>query len=103
MCQIKASPAESGIRYYGYYSPASRGISRGKRKMQEKDDAIPSILQPVEDPDLGGDGSSKEYRRNWARLIQKIYETDPLCCPKLVLAKAGIPGPDEGDIGHRTA
>jgi len=50
--------------------------------MQEKDDAIPSILQPVEDPDLGGDGSSKEYRRNWARLIQKIYETDPLCCPK---------------------
>ena len=50
--------------------------------MRENDDAIPSILQPVEDPDLGGDGSSKEYRRNWARLIQKIYETDPLCCPK---------------------
>jgi len=24
----------------------------------------------------------KEYRGNWARLIQKIYETDPLCCPR---------------------
>jgi len=35
---------------------------------------IPSILEP--------DGSSKEYRRNWSRLIQKIYETDPLCCPR---------------------
>ena len=35
---------------------------------------IPSILEP--------DGSSKEYRRNWARLIQKIYEVDPLTCPK---------------------
>ena len=35
---------------------------------------IPSILEP--------DGSFKEYRRNWARLIQKLYEIDPLCCPK---------------------
>jgi hypothetical protein len=24
----------------------------------------------------------REYRKNWARLIQKIYEIDPLCCPK---------------------
>jgi len=37
---------------------------------------------PVEDPVLGGDGSSKEYRRNWARLIQKIYQVNPLICPK---------------------
>ncbi|MEW6667004.1 MAG: hypothetical protein AB1512_17515 [Thermodesulfobacteriota bacterium] len=22
------------------------------------------------------------YRKNWARLIQKIYEVDPLTCPK---------------------
>jgi len=26
--------------------------------------------------------SKKEFRRNWARLIQKIYEVDPLLCPK---------------------
>ena len=26
--------------------------------------------------------SSKEYRKNWARLISKIYEVDPLTCPK---------------------
>jgi hypothetical protein len=26
--------------------------------------------------------SSKEWRQNWARLIQKIYEVDPLICPK---------------------
>ncbi len=23
-----------------------------------------------------------EFRRNWARLIQKIYQIDPLLCPK---------------------
>ena len=58
------------VRYYGYYS----NISRGKRKFQDKDDAIPSIFEPV--------GSSKEFRKNWARLIQKVYEIDPLICPK---------------------
>jgi len=26
--------------------------------------------------------SSKEYRKNWARLISKIYEVDPLTGPK---------------------
>ena len=70
MSRIKASPAESGIRYYGYYS----NVSRGKRKMQDADKLIPSILEP--------DEPSEESRKNWARLIQKIYETNPLCCPK---------------------
>jgi hypothetical protein len=26
--------------------------------------------------------SSTAFRKNWARLIQKIYEIDPLLCPK---------------------
>lgn len=56
--------------YYGYYS----NVSRGKRKKQNQDGLIPCILEPEE--------SSKEYRKNWARLIQKIYEADPLTCPK---------------------
>ena len=50
--------------------------------MSDQDELIPSILEPVEDPDFSGDGTSKEYRKNWARLIQKIYEVDPLTCPK---------------------
>jgi hypothetical protein len=36
------------------------------------DDLIPSILEPE---DL-------KPNRTWARLIQKIYEIDPLTCPK---------------------
>ena len=35
---------------------------------------IPDILERDED--------SKTYRKNWAKLIQKIYELDPLTCPK---------------------
>lgn len=58
------------VRYYGYYS----NVSRGKRKKENQDELIPSVLE--------SDESSKERRKNWARLIQKIYEVDPLTCPK---------------------
>ena len=61
---------EQMVRYYGYYS----NVSRGKRKKRNQDEGLPCILEP--------EGSSKEYRKNWARLIQKIYEMDPLTCPK---------------------
>jgi hypothetical protein len=46
----------------------------GKRKKQNQDERIPCILE--------SDESSKEHRKNWARLIQKIYDVDPLICPK---------------------
>jgi len=35
---------------------------------------IPDILERDKD--------SQTYRKNWAKLIQKIYEVDPLTCPK---------------------
>ena len=61
---------EQTVRYYGYYSNKSRGM----RKKAGKDDSFPAVTP--------SDMSSKESRQNWARLIQKIYETDPLVCPK---------------------
>ena len=68
MCTHVPNKGEQMVRYYGYYS----NVSRGKRKKSDQDELIPSILEP--------DGSSKEHRKNWARLIQKIYEVDPLTC-----------------------
>jgi hypothetical protein len=59
------------VRYYGHFSNASHGL----RQKKNLDDLIPSILGPE---DL-------KPNRTWARLIQKIYEVDPLTCPKLVL------------------
>jgi hypothetical protein len=58
------------VRYYGYYS----NVSRGKRKEAGRDDAIPCILEP--------EVNVKAFRKSWARIIQKIYEVDPLVCPK---------------------
>ncbi len=70
MCSHVPNKGEQMVRYYGYYS----NLSRGKRKKQDLDELIPSILQPH--------GSSKQYKRNWARLIQKIYEVNPLTCAR---------------------
>ncbi len=66
MCSHVPGKGEQMVRYYGYYS----NVSRGKRKKAQIDDQTPYILEPELSP--------KEFRRNWARLIQKIYEVDPL-------------------------
>ena len=40
----------------------------------DQENAVVNILDPVQ--------SDKASRKSRARLIQKIYEVDPLCCPK---------------------
>jgi len=54
------------VHYYGYYSNASRGRLK-------KEDSQPEyhIIE---------DDSCRGLNRSWARLIQKIYEVDPLTC-----------------------
>ncbi len=61
---------EQMVRYYGFYSNKSRGL----RKKAGIDDQVPALIESEVSP--------KEFRKNWARLIQKIYNVDPLLCPK---------------------
>ncbi len=70
MCSHIPNRGEQMVRYYGYYS----NVARGKRKAKGTDNVIPCVLEPEE--------NNKAFRKNWARLIQKIYEVDPLICPK---------------------
>jgi len=70
MCSHIPNRGEQMVRYYGHYS----NVSRGKRQKEGSDDAIPCILEPQ--------GNVKAFRKSWSRLIQKIYEVDPLVCPK---------------------
>ncbi len=69
-CSHVPNKGEQMVRYYGFYS----NVSRGKRKKAAADDLIPCILEP--------ELTDKALRQNWARLIQKIYEVDPLICAK---------------------
>jgi hypothetical protein len=56
--------------------PLIAALSKHRRDKvkQNQDEWIPCFLE--------SDESSKERRKNWARLIRKIYEVDPLTCPK---------------------
>ena len=58
------------VRYYGFYS----NRSRGERNTEAAD--TDTTLQLDETP------PERATRANWARLIQKVYEVDPLACPK---------------------
>ena len=56
------------VRYYGHYSNATRG--RLKKEVTEP------VYHIIEEDSPGG------LNKSWARLIQKIYEVDPLLCPR---------------------
>ena len=59
-------------------------------KRLDADDKILCILEP--------ELIDKAFRRNWARLIQKIYETDPLTCPKCNDQMAVIAFIEDSDV-----
>jgi hypothetical protein len=59
---------EQMARYYGFYSNESRGLRK------KADDYVPALIK--------SEASSKEFRKNWARLIQKIYNFNPVVCSK---------------------
>jgi len=57
------------VRYLGFYSNVCRG-RRNKQGIAESEYVIE------------GEEYNKGANKSWARLIKKIYEVDPLVCPK---------------------
>lgn len=70
MCFHVPNKVKQMARYCAFYS----NVARGKRKKTDVDDTIPFILEP--------ELNEKAFRKNGSRLIQKIYEVDPLTCIK---------------------
>ena len=67
---------EHTIRYYGWYSNKSRGM-RAKLAATAKN--IETVVEADEEEDTP---FRKTCRSRWAALIKKVYEVDPLKCPK---------------------
>jgi hypothetical protein len=61
---------EQIVCYYGEFS----NCLRRKHRKAEHVEAIPIVLEP--------EISAAETRENWSRLIQKVYEADPLVCSR---------------------
>jgi hypothetical protein len=59
---------QQSVKYYDRYANSTRGRLRKRQHV----DPIPTVLEPPI--------SSEAFRRNWARLIQKVFEVDPLVC-----------------------
>ena len=68
-------------RRFGWYSNKARGM----RAKARRDAGSAGVDQPPPDAPPAGDDplapDRREARRRWARLIQRVYEVDPLRCP----------------------
>jgi hypothetical protein len=69
ICSHIPNRNEQMVRYVGFYS----NVCRGKRKKQGRAES---------DYVIEDDSYNKGCSKSWARLIKKIYEVDPLTCPK---------------------
>jgi hypothetical protein len=75
-------PRRHLVRYYGAYS----NVSRGKRRRHDEADidAAPPDGRSVPSATAARDRSpdARALRRSWAQLIKRVFEVDPLVCPK---------------------
>jgi hypothetical protein len=67
-------PHEKTTLFYGWYSNRSRGYRKQRRLRGEANTEPP--------PSEADEQAPLKVRRSWARLIRKVYEVDPLLCPR---------------------
>jgi diadenosine tetraphosphate (Ap4A) HIT family hydrolase len=70
-------PRRHLVRYYGAYSNRARGSRRKAEERLEARDSTASSPEPVPTP-----RERSALRRRWANLIRRVYEVDPLVCPR---------------------
>jgi len=61
---------EQTTRYFGLYSARTRGV----REKSEPEPVTLGVMLPEDEP--------RRPSSSWARLIKKVYEVDPLLCPR---------------------
>jgi hypothetical protein len=72
-------PRRHSARYYGVYSNAARGK---RRKAAAPAEASPSS-EPERETTTPPDGAYRAaLRRRWAEMLRRVYEVDPLVCPR---------------------
>ena len=64
---------EQMVKYYGYYSNKSRGLRKKEEQRSHEDKTEAINFSNIK---------RKKFNKKWASLIQKVYNVDPLICPK---------------------
>jgi hypothetical protein len=65
------------IRYYGFYSNKARGMRRKAAEAEAAKQAGATSSSEASEA-----ASPSRASQTWAMLIKRVYEIDPLCCPK---------------------
>jgi len=73
-------PRRHLVRYYGWYSNASRGKRRRALEGQSSENGDPSPSLLLEEAQARSP-DAQTLRRSWAEMIKRVYEVDPLVCP----------------------
>jgi len=71
-------PRRHSVRYYGFYSNATRG----KRKKAAAPSEPSSPGEAPEGTTTPQGAARAALRRGWAEMIRRVYEVDPLVCPR---------------------
>ena len=67
------------IRYYGWYSNKSRGLRKRQEHEAQTSDENADSIQVI---DVREHQPRHIPSKHWRELIKKVWEVDPLCCPK---------------------
>ena len=79
LCTHVPDSGQQLVRYYGTFSNARRVSAQAPASAS----AHPADPQPRRQDDSdNGEEFARARRRSWARLIKKVYEADPLVCPR---------------------
>jgi hypothetical protein len=75
-------PRRHLVHYYGAYSNVVRGKLKARNRAQQGEPLAsgPGVHPPP--PPACASPSLAALRRGWAQLIRRVYETDPLVCPR---------------------
>jgi hypothetical protein len=79
LCTHVPDAGQQLVRYYGAFSNARRTSPGAPASGLAPPDGVQAMNQQDSD---GGEEFARGRRRSWARLIKKVYEADPLVCPR---------------------
>lgn len=70
------------VRYYGWYSNRSRGDRRKKAELRVDMQDSTAVPEEIETLDVSAHKPCRIPFRTWRECIKKVWEVDPLECPK---------------------
>ena len=88
LCAQIPAPRQHLVRYFGWYSSRVRG-DRARRQSGEGDSGAPRPEVRTDAEHRDDSPAARSRRRSWARLLRRIFEIDPLLCPRY---GGGCPG-----------